>query len=124
MFLYQLRDELWNTIRWKVQDKSWWSDCDKDVLAAVGKKCAEGMRTLGFQCPDPLPNRTREYYKNYVNHVCHEAHTFVYHWQVFDGSMTRALSIFKEAAAMVDDCTPSESAAESTDEVRIVPAKA
>jgi hypothetical protein len=104
MSLAKLRDQLWNLVRWDVQDKAWWSKCNAKVLHGVAQKCAEGIRVLGYSSNEPPPDRSETFYKEWIRDVTNPALDAIYHWQVPDCSMTKALAPYQDAARRIRDC--------------------
>lgn len=120
MFIDTLRDELWNLIRWKVEHEAWHSQCGAEVLQAVGSQAAEGLRALGYQVSPPRPNRTRDYYRDYVVRVSQSAHDAVFRWKVRECSMSEARRIFQKAAEMIAQCSPSQATGEDDADEAVV----
>ena len=113
MWLYQLRDRAWNLLRWDIQHNAYWSSCDAQVLYAAAKKCAEGIRALGYYFTDPPPNRDTDYYKkNWMVSATNYAMDAVSRYAVLDGSLTRAIPIFEQTATIIAVCKATAMAAE------------
>lgn len=104
MWLYELRDKLWNIIRWQVQHEAWWSRCSAQVLYGAAQKCAEGIRVLGYHVGEPPPNREAQFYKEWIRDATNPALDALSRYAIPDGSITKAFVPYEDAARRIKDC--------------------
>ena len=113
MWIYELRDKLWNIVRWDVQHNAHWSSCSSQVLFGVAQKCAEGTRLLGYTVSEPPPNRDAAFYKTWITDLTNETLKVLERYHFHDGSITKAIPVFEDAARRVRECSPNLAALES-----------
>ena len=124
MWIRALRNNLWYFVRWNVQHKAYWSTCNATVLIAAAKKCAEGHRVLGYTVSDPPVNHDENFYKGWITKVTNETLTALDWYHFVDGSISKAIPLFEQAAALIKPCAANVADLGETDEPLIQPAAA
>ena len=121
MWIHQLRDDTWELLRWKVEHDAWHSDCDSQVLYGVAQKVREGTQTLGYGITPPAPNRTEQFYKEYIRDVATKARDAIYQYKFRDCTLSEAKKAFDNAAERVAKCSTTDAKADE-DQILFEPA--
>ncbi len=121
MNLRELQDVLWNVIRWDIEDKSWWSNCNAEVLYKASQEVCTAIQILALHCNHPASNRDQQYYKEWIRDAGRQTREAIEKWNVPDCTMSKALPEFQKAASRISTCSPSKQSDIGTDQPRVHP---
>ena len=107
MKINDLREKVFDLLRWKIQDKAYHSRCSAKVLFGAAQQLVPAGEALGYEIKPPLPEHDETYYKDWITKVTNTLIDANHDYKVNDGGMTNAKPFLDDAVRRIRDCSPT-----------------